>query len=87
MLRKFNVWRADIRWSYMKIHLHPRWKVMLPVWILPAVAAEILWRLMGGQLFGVVVGLFISSIKTLIDYAVVMLDCRTVTDLKGRDSP
>ena len=71
----------------MKIHLHPRWKTMLPVWILPAVIVEVLWRLMGGQFFGLIVGLFISSLKTLIDYAIVMLDCRTVTELKERDSP
>ncbi|MGC9307996.1 MAG: hypothetical protein ACP5FL_04375 [Thermoplasmatota archaeon] len=70
----------------MKIHLHPRWKTMLPVWILPAVIVEVLWRLMGGQFFGLIVGLFISSLKTLIDYAIVMLDCRTVTELKERDS-
>ena len=70
----------------MKIHLHPRWKTMLPVWILPALIAEILWRLMGGQFFGLIVGLFISSLKTLIDYAIIMLDCRTVTELKERDS-
>ena len=70
----------------MKIHLHPRWKTMLPVWILPAVIVEVLWRLMGGQFFGLIVGLFISSLKTLIDYAIIMLDCRTVTELKERDS-
>ena len=86
MRRKLNVWRADIRWNCMKIHLHPRWKTMLPVWILPAVIVEVLWRLMGGQFFGLIVGLFISSLKTLIDYAIVMLDCRTVTELKERDS-
>jgi len=87
MLRKYNVWRADIRWSCMKIHLQPRWKVMLPVWIIPAVVGEVIWQLMGGQLFGLIVGLFASSLKTLIDYAIVMLDCRTVTELKKRRSP
>ncbi|MFO8132876.1 MAG: hypothetical protein R6U10_02930 [Thermoplasmatota archaeon] len=87
MLRKYNVWRADIRWSCMKIHLHPEWKIMVPVWIIPAVVGEVIWRLMGGQLFGVIVGLFASSLKTLIDYAIVMLDCRTVTELKKRRSP
>ncbi len=87
MRRKYNVWRADIRWTSMKIHLHPRWKIMLPVWILPAVIGEIIWQLMGGQIFGLIVGLFASSLKTLIDYAIVMLDRRTVTDLRKRRLP
>jgi hypothetical protein len=71
----------------MKIHLHPRWKIMLPVWILPAVIGEIIWQLMGGHIFGLIVGLFASSLKTLIDYAIVMLDRRTVTDLRKRRLP
>lgn len=87
MLRKWNVWRADIRWTSMLVHLHPRWKIMIPVWTLPAIVAEVIWRFMGGQFFGIIVGLFGSSLKTLIDYVIVMLDCRMVTDLRRRRLP
>ncbi|RLF64572.1 MAG: hypothetical protein DRN33_01880 [Thermoplasmata archaeon] len=84
MLKKTNVWKADIKWGSMKIDLHPRWGVMLPVWIIPALIVEVLWRLSGGGFFGLVVGLFISSLKTMFDYAVLMYDYRTVRDVKQR---
>ncbi len=78
MLKKTNVWTADIRWGSMKINLHPRWKVMLIVWVIPALIG-LLWGL-----FGLVAGLLVASLKTLFDYAVLMYDYRTVRDIKGK---
>jgi len=84
MLKKTNVWSADIKWGSMKIDLHPRWGIMLPVWVIPALIGEILWRFSGSKFFGLFVGLFISSLKTMFDYAVIMYDYRTVRDIKRR---
>ncbi|MEA2054705.1 MAG: hypothetical protein U9O96_06320 [Candidatus Thermoplasmatota archaeon] len=84
MLKKTNVWTASIKWNSMKIDLHPRWKAMIPMWAIPALLCEILWRMSGGKFFGIVVGLFISSLKTLFDYAVLAYDYRTVRDIKHK---
>lgn len=84
MLKKTNVWTADIRWGSMKIDLHPRWIVMILVWVIPALVGWFLGLVMGGKFLGILLGLFISSLKTLFDYAVLMYEYRTVRDIKNR---
>ncbi len=84
MLKKTNVWTADIKWGSMKIGLHPRWVVMVPVWVIPAILGWFGGAMAGGKFFGLIVGLFISSLKTLFDYAVLMYDYRTVRDIKEK---
>jgi len=84
MLKKTNVWTADIKWGSMKIDLHPRWVVMISVWVIPALLGWLVGVATGGKFFGIVVGLFISSLKTLFDYAVLMYDYRTVRDIKEK---
>ncbi|RLF42390.1 MAG: hypothetical protein DRN17_07895 [Thermoplasmata archaeon] len=85
MLKKMNVWAADIKWGSMKIDLHPNWKIMIPWWTIPALLGEIICRYSGGGKFiGLFSGLFISSLKTMFDYAVLMYDYRTVRDVKRR---
>jgi len=84
MASKFNVWRAEIKWSRMRVSLHPKWKAMIPTWMIPPLAGEAVWRLLGGALLGIVLGLFVSSLKTLFDYLLVMYECRTVGEVKQR---
>lgn len=68
----------------MKIDLHPRWIVIILVWVIPALAGWFLGLVMGGKFFGILLGLFISSLKTLFDYAVLMYEYRTVRDIKNK---
>ncbi len=84
MLKKTNVWTADIKWNTLKIDLHPHWKMMVPVWVIPAFLGAVIGWVSGGTFFGLVAGLFISSLKTLFDYTVLMYEYRTVRDIKNK---
>jgi len=84
MLKKTNVWSADIKWGSMKIDLHPNWKMMISWWVIPSLIGEAICRYSSGKYVGLFVGLFISSLKTLFDYTVLMYDYRTVRDVKHK---
>jgi len=86
MIRKrFNVWRVEIKWGRMKIELHPLWRFMIIVWVIPPIFGELTWRLLGGKYFGIVLGLFVSSLKTLFDYLVVIYEHRAMGEIKRKD--
>lgn len=85
MRMRFNVWRVDIRWEKMKIELHPLWRVMVIVWTVPLLFGELTWRFLGGEFFGAILGLFLSSLKTFFDYLVVMYEHKTMSDIKRKN--
>ena len=84
MRKRFNVWRVELKWGKMQMELHPIWIYMVIVWTMPPAFGELTWRLFGGEFFGVILGLFLSSLKTFFDYLVVMYEYKIMSDIQRK---
>lgn len=84
MKMTFNVWRVELKWGKMQMELHPLWRFMVIVWVIPPIFGELTWRFLGGEFFGIILGLFLSSLKTFFDYLVVMYEYKTMSDIQRK---
>ena len=67
-----KVWKVHPNWESGIIHISPNWRCAIPVWLLPAVVAEIFIRFFGGSYIGIIAGIGVALVKSYYDFFILM---------------